>query len=88
MKHLRYVTALLAAAFTVVAASAQDARLDRGARMAGRGIGVDKAVVTRHGGLYRSKQKIIVRLSFDERERAIRDRIISEAAEIVACSQW
>lgn len=50
MKHLRYVTALLAAAFTVVAASAQDARLDRGARMAGRGIGVDKAVVTRHGG--------------------------------------
>lgn len=45
-------------------------------------------VVTRHGGLYRSKQKIIVRLSFDERERAIRDRIISEAAEIVACSQW
>ncbi len=25
MKHLRYVTALLAAAFTVVAASAQDA---------------------------------------------------------------
>lgn len=50
MKHLRYVTVLLAAAFTVVAASAQDARLDRGARMAGRGIGVDKAVVTRHGG--------------------------------------
>ena len=50
MKHLRYVTALLVAAFTVVAASAQDARLDRGARMAGMGIGVDKAVVTRHGG--------------------------------------
>lgn len=44
--------------------------------------------VTPHGGVYRTKSKIVVRLSFEATQRGIRNLILQEIAEVIACSQW